>query len=329
MVTHALRLLLATASAPLLVACAAAIEEARHSAEETVPPAGLVDLPLAWSLNGARLSNVASPLGLPMTSATAPFTRFVRPSSVAARGADLVVVDGGAGALYRVDAINQLMVRLPVALTPQARIELMADRSLLLIDAGERRVLWLAPEGRPQQDLAASAVDLGRPVAVASDSAAARIVIADALYGQVLEFHPAGRAWRVVPVRDAAGAGPTALVSIAAGPRGWYLLDAGCRCVLIVNREGRVFGREGVDELTQPVALAVDASGRMFVADPGAQALRVFAPGRTQQSFTYRQLGVAEIVDLRIDDATLVLATGLGARIDARRIVARAAGATR
>ncbi len=196
-------------------------------------------------------------------------------------------------------------------------------------DGARRQVLWLAPDGRLQQELTASTVDLGRPVAVASDSAAARIVIADALYGQVLEFHPAGRAWRVVPVRDAAGAGPTALVSIAAGPRGWYLLDAGCRCVLIVDRDGRVLGREGVGELAQPTALAIDASERAFVADHGAQALRVFAPGRTMQTFTYRQLGVAEFADLRIDDATLVLATGPGARVDARRIVARAAGATR
>lgn len=311
-----------------LVACAAAIEEARHSAVEVVPRAGPVELPLLWSLQGARVSVSTNPLGLPQTSAAAAYARFVRPSSIGARGADFVVVDGGANALYRVDPINQLMLRLPVNVTPQAKVELMTDRSLLVIDGTQRRVLWLAPDGRVQQELSAAVIDLGQPVAMAVDGPAARIVVADALYGQIVEFQPAGRAARVVPVRDDTGAGVTSLLSIAAGVSGWYLLDGGCRCVLIVNRDGRVIGREGVNELTQPVALAVDASGRVYVADNGARALRVFAQGRAMQAFTYRQIGVNEIIDLKIDDSTLYLATGLGGRVDARRIVARMPGAT-
>jgi hypothetical protein len=309
------------------VACAAAIEEARHGAEEVVPRVGLVELPLQWSLNGARLSASMNPLGLPQASAAAAFTRFVRPSSIAVRGPDLAVVDGGASALYRVDPVNQLMLRLPVNVTPQTRIELMADRTLLLIDGKQRRLLWLTPDGRPQQELTAAAIDLGQPVAMAVDGSTGRIVVADALYGQLTEFQPAGRALRVVPVRDESGAGVTALLALAVNVRGWYLLDTGCRCILIVNRDGRVIGREGVGELTQPVALAVDATGRVFVADSGARALRVFALGRAMQAFTYRQLGVDEIIDLKIDVSTLYIATGLGGRVDARRIVARGPGA--
>ncbi|GEM_PF-2035970 len=323
------RFLALAGAAVLLAACAAAIEEARHSAEETVPRAGPVDLPLLWSLQGARLSSAANALGLPVTSAVAPFTRFVRPASIAARAGDLVVVDSGVSALYRVDPINQLMLRLPVTLTPQSKVELLEDRSMLLVDGAQRRVLWLAPDGRVQQELTAAAVDLGRPVAMASDARAARILVADALYGQIVEYHPAGRASRVIPVRDETGVGVTSLLAVAAGVRGWYLLDGGCRCVLIVNRDGRVIGREGVNELTQPAAMAIDASGRVFVADAGARALRVFAQGRAMQGFSYRDLGVNEVVDLKIDDATLYIATGLSGRVDARRIVARTPGASR
>lgn len=316
------RVLNIVCTATLLAACAAAIEEARHEAEDKVPRAGLVELPLLWSLPGARLSSARDPLGQTRASAAAAHTLFVRPSSVAARGADLAVIDSGAGALYRVDAAAQLMVRLPVNVTPMARIEMLADRTLLVVDGVQRRVLRLAGDGRLLQEITAPAVDLGQPVAVVSDDRAARLLVADALYGQIVEFHPAGVASRPIPVRDDNGR-VTSLIGLATGTRGWYLLDGGCRCVLIVDRDGRVIGREGVNELTQPVALAVDASGRVFVADAGARTLRVFAQGRTMQGFAYRELGVNEILDLRIDEATLYLATGLSGRIDVRRIVAR------
>ncbi len=306
----------------LLGGCAAMIEEAQRGA--ALPAAGgPVDLHPAWSLTGVRLTSATAGSGTSFPSAAGGFFTFMRPAAIAARETDVFVVDAGRNALLRIDPFTQTAAVLPVAhvaLAGPVQLAVRPDRSLLLIDRA-RVVHWFAADGRRLPSLQAPTPDLGQPVDVVDDDAHGRVLVADALYRQVIEFTPAARAWRVVVPRDDTGAGLSSLAALTVDARGIYLADPVCRCIALLHPSGRVLGRFGNADLVQPAALAADGRGRLFVADAGVRQLRVFADGKPLQAFAYRSLGVGEITDMTIDSNTLYIAAGSDARVLALRIV--------
>lgn len=328
MVIARLQAAAAVAALALLGACAAMIEEAQRGAAAPVAPLAVpVDLISQWSLNGVRLAQPAGALGAPMPGTAGGLLTFMRPTAIAARDTDVVVVDAGRNALLRVDPFTQTATALPTAnisLLGPVQMALRANRSLLLIDTA-RIVHWLDANGRPLPGFAVPAPDLGQAVDVLDDTVRARVWVADGLYRQVLEFAPAARAWRVVTPIDEAGPAFGAVAALAADERGLYVADPACHCIVLMHTSGRVLGRFGAGELTQPTALAADGSGRLFVADAGTRQLRLFVDGKLTQSFSYRSLGISEITDLVIDSGAVYIAAAVDGRVLALRIVSRAA----
>ncbi len=323
-IRHAARVSWIVAGCLMLAGCAAMIEEAQRGAAP-LAAGGPVDLLPAWSLTGMRLASATAGLGAPLPSAAGAFFTFMRPAAIAVREGDVFVVDAGRNALLRIDPFTQAATALPVAnvaLAGPVQLAVRPDRSLLLIDSA-RVVHWFAADGRRLPSLQAPTPDLGQPVDVVDDDAHGRVLVADALYRQILEFNPAGRAWRVVVPRDDTGTGLASLAALAVDARGIYLADPACRCIVLLHPSGRVLGRFGNADLVQTAALAADGRGRLFVADAGARQLRVFADGKPLQAFAYRSLGVGEITDLTIDSGTLYIAAGPDARVLALRIVAQ------
>ncbi len=321
--------LLLAGAAVMGMACSGIIEEARRSSLEPAPSArlaGAVSLPSAFTVQGARQGAIGG-AGVVVPSGVLPFVRFTRPTAVSARGGDLYVADAVLAGVYRYDFATTLAVRLTgVPYQPDIQLKVLADRTLLVVDGVGRRVVRVAPDGRPVQDLGGGPIELGRPVDVAGDDGRGRILIADGLLRQILEYNPAGRGWRIVPLRGDDTIQVTSISAIAVGSRALYVADPACRCVLMVAADGRIVGRIGAGEVDQVAGMDVDPAGRLFVADNGDRMLKLFVDGRLTQSFTYRSLGVSEVGDLEVDDTLLVMSDPAAGVVEVRRIAPRRAG---
>lgn len=311
-------------AAVLAAGCAEVLREAERGAQP-MAAAGPVDLMPLPALTGGRLTAATAGAGVPLPAPGLTLLRFVRPVALAAAPNEIVVADAGLGRVFRLDPVGGLMLAMPVTATAETQIELLSDRRLLVIDGATRRISQFAADGQPLPALTADPLALGRPVDVVSD-ARGMVYVADALYRHVLAFHPAGGAFATLLPRDAQNAGPQALAGIALSPRGLLLLDAGCRCVLVTDPDGRVLGRFGDNELVAPVRIDDDGSGRVFVADDGARELRVFVDGKPVQSFAYRSFGLTRVTAMRVAAGTLYLAGADDGRIEVRRIVPKRGG---
>jgi phage tail-like protein len=90
---------------------------------------------------------------------------------------------------------------------------------------------------------------------------------------------PAGDQACAVPEEPVFPVGTWEPVAVAVAPRGGrrYVLDRAGHRVHVIDGQGRWLGAFGQDVLTAPSSLAVDAAGRVFVADRAA--VPVFDPG--------------------------------------------------
>lgn len=311
--------------------CADLIEEARRPAPPPAlrsGPAGPVSLLPQATLTTAMAGGRSDASGAVAAAAAMVPMRLVRPIAVAARGTELVVADLGLSRLIRFDVVTGFATVIgTVPVTPGTRVELGADRSLFVVDGATRRVTRLAADGRVLQRLDAAATDLARPVAVAVSPLDGRVLVADDAYRQIVVFNPAGVAYSRVPLTGASTLSPVSIRAFAAGPGGLYLGDAACRCVLRATPDGRVVEAIGRGEVDDPVAIAADAIGRVFVADAGARELAVYVDASRVQRIGYASLGVTEIVDMKVADGLLHLADASGARVEVRRVVAARARA--
>lgn len=309
----------------LLGACAAMIEEASRGPAPTAP-VGPVSLIATLSLRDGTLVDRLDPGGMTRPGASMALVRLVRPVAIAVRDADLYIADAAMGALYRVDAQTRTFARLPaIPATEGMRLMVGVDRVLHVLDRGSARITRWLPDGRGLPALAVSAIDLGRPVDMAVEEPGGALVLADGLQRQLVWLPPAAGAWRLVSLRAEPALQPRAIERIALGPRQWYLSDPQCACVWLVAPGGQVLGRVAATSSGAVSAIAADAEGRVYVADPIARELKVLVDSQVVQTFSYRSLGVSAIADLRSASGFLWIVDPVGGSVEARRIVARTA----
>ena len=145
----------------------------------------------------------------------------------------------------------------------------------------------------------------------------AEILVGDAATARVVIFDPLGGAREVL-----GGTRPAMLQSITAmalGPGGLYVLDRVAQQVVLLDRRGVPVEVIGEQQLVQPRALAVDASGRVFVSDDMGQRIKVFR-GRTLLA-SFGGGGQApgrfgRIVSMALDGNMLYVADSLNARVE-------------
>lgn len=279
-------------------------------------PAGVRAVP--WqTLTGAPLAQVTA-AGAPRNLA-GPYTRLLAPTAVAARGNDVLVADPGLGRVVRFDlGMNVLSVLPEAAARPDTRLYLSPDGGAYVTDSARREVGRYDRGGKLTQRLRDDNL-LALPVGIAVDERSGRIWIADGLSHQLLLFHPAGRAAVALPLRRGGEDGPRAVAALSAAQDGVWVVDKLCSCVFHLGDNGMVRATLGRGVLRQPVAVAADRRGRVYVLDRFDNRIVVFAGPRVVAHLA-APAGVA-MDGIAVDGSLLYVASAAGARVDVLRLL--------
>lgn len=251
--------------------------------------------------------------------ATGPRLAFIQPVGVAARGDMLLVADAGARTLWRIDRTRDAMTAFApfsgTAAEQGTSVHIGADFHVWIALAAEHMVLEYDSRGRVTGRWRDDVL-ISRPVAVAVPDDRSQVLIGDGASAQVVAFGTLGR-----PLRNLGGDRAGALQSIAAmglGPRGVYVLDRSAQQVVVLGLDGGVVEIVGENHLVQPRAMAVDRSGRVFVADDADQRIKVFRGAELLGTAGGRGRGpgrFGRIEAMAIDENLLYVADSLHARI--------------
>jgi hypothetical protein len=202
---------------------------------------------------------------------------FVQPTGVAARNDIALVADPGSRTLWRLERSRDAMAAFATFSGGVAdhgtSIVLGNDYTAWVALPAEHMVVQYDPRGRIVRRFLSES-DAPRPVAVVVPENRVEVLVGDSATGRVLVFDPLGtlRA-RLGGRREGA---LQSLTAMALGPRGLYVLDRAAQLVVVMDREGRPLEVIGENQLVQPRALAVDATGRVFVSDDADQRIKVF-----------------------------------------------------
>lgn len=236
-----------------------------------------VTVPVAGAPIGAPLPPTGAPIGAPLPATQR--LNFQLPVGVAMRGELLLVADAGWRQLYRLErGRDQLLPLGPYATVLAAdhatSLQLTSDGSVWLAEPAAGRVIQLDAFGRLRRVLRDERM-VSRPIAVVASEAPGDVFVADATDARIVVFEPFGRV-----VRQFGGGKLQSVAAMAAGPEGLYVVDRLAQQVVVFDVDGRVKRAFGEDSLVQPRAIAVDAAGRVFVADDADTTIKVFLGGQ-------------------------------------------------
>ncbi len=279
------------------------------SGPPAAPPAGAGSALRPWrTVQGGFLGSAAPLVGGPVRPGSGAFVRLVFPSALAVRDNELLIVDSGVGRLYRCDiAFNTLLPLAGAPATPLTRVALGPDLSAYVLDVPARRVLRFARDGRLLQTLRADD-SVATPTDFMLTRNGAAVVIADRTLAQVAVIGMAGGT--VVPLRAlrADGVATGGASAIAAGASDMYLLDVAAGVVHRVAADGAIRASFGQAQFSAPSGLAVDRFERVYVIDPAAGRIHVFADGTPARSWSAAELGVQRIGGVAVDGDQLAVA---------------------
>ncbi|HET8745413.1 MAG TPA: hypothetical protein VFM98_07400 [Ramlibacter sp.] len=270
------------------------------------------------TLTGGWRVDSASPLQLQRPAGGR--VNFIQPVGVTARNDVLLVADAGARVIWRYDRARDGIAQF-AAFTggvPEAgaSLQLGNDFSAWVAQPADHAVVQYDLRGRPVRRWA-SEPDAPRPVAVVVPEDRSEILVGDGATARVIVFDPLGRPREVL-----GGTRPGVLQSVAAmalGPRGLYVLDRIAQQVVVLDRRGAPVEVIGEHQLVQPRALAVDASGRVFVSDEMEQRIKVFRDGKLLASVGGQGNGpgrFGRIEAMALDGNLLYVADSLNARVE-------------
>ncbi len=302
--------------AVLLAVCVqgawAAPEAARHAGKPASARQEVL-IPLQ-AITGGRLAVRLDANGFPLPDALQGFTSLIFPSALAVRGTDLYIADIGARKVYRFDIALQVLSVVPdVVAMPWTRLQVGADQSLFVLDAGRSVILRYGRGGQALQTLADPLIT-ARLSEFALDEPFDQIVASDPLNQRLVVIRPLGQTARPLTLR------PVAPGALTVASRRVYALDMGCACIAVMNEEGQVLDHIGQGMLTQPRALAIDRHEYIFVIDGADRTLKIFLHGDLAAAYPAHALGMTEISALAMDEGTLYLADGPGSRVLSFRI---------
>jgi outer membrane protein assembly factor BamB len=164
---------------------------------------------------------------------------------------------------------------LPSQFSQIADLAVDAAGDLYVVDSGNARVqkfsmlsgllLTFGDEGE-------EASLLSRPQGIAVD-AEGNVYVADAQSGRIVVYAPGGTFLRAFDT------GIGELRDITLDQQGYlYATDAAAAVVYVLDAQGRIVLQVGEGQLSDPWGVAVDGSGRIYVADAGLHRVLVLAP---------------------------------------------------
>ena len=260
------------------------------------------------TVTGGFLTPPTPGIGLPLRPGSGMFVKLVAPGPLALRGSDLLIADSATQRLWRADMMTQAMTGIAGApVGPGTALLLGPDLSAWVLDAAARQVLRFGRDGRLLQTFRAAPGAV--PGAIALADGGNVLLQADGALGQWSELRAVGSL--AVPVRPERDAGPVQVDAIALGPGGVYVLDRLAGVVYRTRRDGRIVETLGAGELRQPLTLAVDRIGRVFVVESSSRSLRVLRPAAPSIVLSAEQLGVQQIGGIAIDESFLAVADRL------------------
>jgi DNA-binding beta-propeller fold protein YncE len=297
-----------------LAGCAADEGQVRRVRPEQ--PSGLLR---PWlSISGGWRLDTASPLQL--ARPTGARVNLVQPVGVVARNEIVMIADAGARVIWRFDRTRD-------SLTPFADFTGWVPEAGSSMQLGNDFSLWVALPAQHhvvQYDLRgkavrrwASALDAPRPVSVVVPEDRSEVVVGDIATARIVVFDPLGQ-----PREILGGPRASALESVSAmalGPAGLYVLDRLAQQVVVLDRRGLPVQVIGEHQLVQPRALAVDASGRVFVSDEMEQRIKVFRGDQLLASFGGKGNApgrFGRIESMALDGNLLYVADSVNARVD-------------
>ena len=301
---------LALAGAAAAVAGCASMDQDDPAAGPT--PGGL----LPWrTLTGGYLAPALPPPGGPPTLGTGMFVRWMAPTALALRGADLLVADAGTGRLWRADLASAAVTGVAGApVGPGTALALGPDGSAWVLDPPAGQVLRFGRDGRLLQTYRPG-IALRAPVALALADGGATLLLADALGAQWVEQRSAAGVLRPVLPQLAGDSRIGGVDGLAVVGDTVAVLDRGAGVVHLVTRDGQVRRSLGRGELKRPVAVAVDRPGRIYVLDAHDNAVcRLGADGSVRR-WLPRDLGLTRCAGIAVDGLTIALADDLGGRV--------------
>lgn len=268
--------------------------------------------PMHWrTLQGGFLPRmVAGAVGVASPS-NGMFVRWMTPSAVALRGADLLVADAGTGRLWRADVASSAIVEVAgVPVGVGMSMDLGPDLSVWVLDPSTRQVLCFARDGRL---LHSRSIDtgIGSPVALALADGGNTLIVADGALAQWSEQRGTGELLRSVAPQLASGQRITGVDALALGRDSVFVLDRLAGAVHRVSRRGAVLKTFGQGELKRPLAIAVDRKDRVYVHDAQDDSVKRLAAGVPTRRWTAADLGVQQIGGLAVDGPMLAVTDAL------------------
>jgi DNA-binding beta-propeller fold protein YncE len=316
MVTISRRRALAVAAAGVAVGlggCAATDEPVRRQPPEAQDPL----LKFWLAIGGGWLLEDNSPV--PALGGRRQRVNFLRPTGVAARNNFLLVADAGARTIWRVDRIHDTLARLTsfTGFGPEtgASLQMGNDFASWVALPAEHAVAQYDRRGQLVRRWA-SAIDAPRPVAVVVPEDRSRVLVGDGATARIVVFDPVGRPLHVLGGHQHALL--QSITAMALGPGGLYVLDRIAQQVVVLDPRGLPVEVIGENVLVQPRALAVDASGRVFVSDDADQKIKVFRGGRLLASVGGAGAGpnrFGRIESMALDGNLLYVADSINARV--------------
>ncbi len=265
-----------------------------------------------------------------LQTATDPFSasgssleqpRFIKPlfiSAVAARHNHIFFIDSGRSRIYFLDSLSKTISEFAVLKGGETRgLFIAQDLSLFVVDRFDRAVLHYSRDGRLLGRIERDDV-LVNPIDVIQNEPHNDVVIADSFGAYLVEFNILGGLRSLIGQNINQATAPANIVAITAGHGRYYLLDGLSRSVTVMNRNGETLDTIGRGVLKQPVSLATDMCGRIFVADQFDNALHIFTPDGLMASLSNERPGLTGfslITDIWVDENFLYVADGPTAKI--------------
>ena len=306
----------AAMAAMMLAGCAAALQEASRGNVPNPPiPEGDIRLGPPRTVLGGFLAPPGAAFGVPVRPGSGAFVKLVAPTSIALGGNDLLIVDSGTGRVWRTDLGFNTLSEVPGAsAAPGTVVALGPDLAAWVLDGVARQVQRVGRDGRLLQTFRASS-SAPAPVGFALADGGATLLLADAGLRQWVEFRSVGAFATGVAPRTADDSGPRSVDGIAVAGDTVYLLDRSAALVHVVRRDGQVQGRLGAGELKQPVAIAADRAGRVFVHDAQDNTVKLLRAGAPAQVFDAARLHVQVIGAIAADERNLAVADRLTGQV--------------
>lgn len=206
------------------------------------------------------------------------FVRLQRPVAMGAYGSSVYLFDAGPNLFYRYDIYQETLQELPqitaVLKGVPAGITVAPDLSFYVADPVGRQVIHGSFDGQILRILSDDA-NLAGPVATSFDQFTRNLLVADSMFDHIVGFNHDGRLLFAFGERGMGPQQSQVITDMFAGPRGLYILDRNPH-IKVYTPEGKFIFGFSRKEVANPMAIAVDAHDRVYVADGFDDTIKVY-----------------------------------------------------